>query len=60
MDVSLVDTIVSACCTDMMRHLKTGKTPERMGNRYAPLAPYDSFHAIDWRIHHRLRQPKAV
>ena len=46
-DVSLVDTIVSACCTDMMRYLETGKIPERMGNRYAPLAPYDSFHAID-------------
>ena len=46
-DISLVDSIASCCCTDMMRYLELGQIPERMGNRYAPLAPYDSFRASD-------------
>lgn len=46
-DVSLVDSIVSAMETIMEIYLVEGRVPGRIGNRYEFIAPYDSFEAND-------------
>lgn len=46
-DVSLVDSVVSAMTNINMIYLATGRIPERIGNRYESTYPYDSFRAKD-------------
>lgn len=46
-DVSLVDSIVSALEIINQIYLVTGRNPERIGNRYEAAYPYDSFKAKD-------------
>lgn len=46
-DVSLVDSVVSAMETIIQIYLVEGRVPERIGNRYEFIAPYDTFQASD-------------
>lgn len=47
-DISLVDGIVMALENAIVRYIAAGnKEPERTGNRYSTLYPYDSFKAMD-------------
>lgn len=46
-DVSLVDSTVSALEIINMIYLCTGRIPDRIGNRYEAIYPYDSFEARD-------------
>jgi crotonobetainyl-CoA:carnitine CoA-transferase CaiB-like acyl-CoA transferase len=46
-DVSLVDSMVSALEIINIIYLCTGKVPQRIGNRYEAIYPYDSFTAKD-------------
>ncbi len=46
-DVSLVDSMVSAMETVIQIYLVEGRIPQRVGNRYEFIAPYDSFQAAD-------------
>ena len=46
-DVSLVDSMVSSLEIINIIYLATGRTPQRIGNRYEALYPYDSFQAKD-------------
>ncbi len=50
-DVSLVDSVVSAMETIIQIYLVDGRTPGRIGNRYEFIAPYDTFPASDgWAV----------
>lgn len=49
-DVSLVDSMVSALEIINMIYLCTGRIPERIGNRYEAIYPYDSFDAKDGMV----------
>lgn len=46
-DVALVDSMVSSLEIINIIYLCTGKVPERIGNRYEAIYPYDSFEASD-------------
>jgi len=46
-DVSLVDSVVSAMETIIQLYLVEGRVPGRIGNRYEFIYPYDSFAAED-------------
>jgi formyl-CoA transferase len=46
-DVSLVDSMVSAMETVIQIYLVEGRVPQRVGNRYEFIAPYNSFRAED-------------
>ncbi|OPY86549.1 MAG: Formyl-coenzyme A transferase [Smithella sp. PtaU1.Bin162] len=46
-DVSLVDSMVSAMETIIQIYLVEGRVPRRVGNRYEFIAPYNSFAAAD-------------
>ncbi len=46
-DVSLVDSVVSAMETIIQIYLVDGRVPGRIGNRYEFIAPYDTFQAKD-------------
>jgi formyl-CoA transferase len=46
-DISLVDSMVSALEIINMIYLCTGRIPTRIGNRYESIYPYDSFKAKD-------------
>jgi formyl-CoA transferase len=46
-DVALTDTVSFGIFAEIMRYLESGVVPERIGNRYAALAPYDAFKAKD-------------
>lgn len=46
-DVALVDSVVSSLDSATQRYFENGEIPQRIGNRYAPCAPYDVFHARD-------------
>ncbi len=46
-DVSLVDSMVSSLEIINTLYLVSGKTPQRIGNRYEAIYPYDSFEAKD-------------
>jgi crotonobetainyl-CoA:carnitine CoA-transferase CaiB-like acyl-CoA transferase len=46
-DVALVDSVVSAMETVIQIYLVEGRIPQRIGNRYEFLAPYNSFAAED-------------
>lgn len=49
-DVSLVDSVVSALEVGWQRFFASGKQPELIGNRYASAFPYDAFKASDGRF----------
>jgi crotonobetainyl-CoA:carnitine CoA-transferase CaiB-like acyl-CoA transferase len=46
-DVALVDSMVSAMETVIQIYLAEGRVPQRVGNRYEFIAPYNSFAAED-------------
>lgn len=46
-DISLVDSTVSALEIINMIYLCTGRVPTRIGNRYEAIYPYDSFETTD-------------
>ncbi|GHV45042.1 CoA transferase [Synergistales bacterium] len=46
-DISLVDAVVSSLEIITQIYLASGKIPERIGNRYESVYPYDSFKAKD-------------
>ncbi|MDP3286553.1 MAG: CaiB/BaiF CoA-transferase family protein, partial [Desulfobacterales bacterium] len=46
-DISLVDSVVSAMETIIQIYLVEKRTPERTGNRYEFIYPYDTFKAKD-------------
>ena len=46
-DISLVDGVAAALENGIVRYEATGKNPERVGNRYNTLYPYDAFEAKD-------------
>ncbi|SFG66872.1 CaiB/BaiF CoA transferase family protein [Oribacterium sp. WCC10] len=46
-DVALVDSVVSAMENITMIYQSTGRIPQRIGNRYESIYPYDSFPAKD-------------
>ena len=46
-DVSLVDSVMSACEAYVEMYLVEGKVPTRIGNRYEFIYPYDTFEAKD-------------
>lgn len=46
-DVALVDSMVSSLEIINVIYLMTGRTPDRIGNRYESLYPYDSFECSD-------------
>ena len=43
-DVSLVDSVVASLENAYIRYFKSGELPERNGNAYASIAPYDTYH----------------
>ena len=49
-DISLVDTMVSSLEIINMIYLCTGRVPDRIGNRYEAIYPYDSFQAKDGMV----------
>ena len=49
-DVALVDSVVSALEIITQIYLQTGKIPQRIGNRYESVYPYDSFNTKDGSI----------
>lgn len=50
-DVSLVDSVVSAMETIIQLYLVEKRTPGRIGNRYEFIYPYDTFEAVDgWAV----------
>lgn len=49
-DISLVDSTVSALEIINMIYLCTGRTPARIGNRYEAVYPYDTFKVVDGDI----------
>lgn len=49
-DVALVDSVVSALEIITQIYLQTGTVPERIGNRYESVYPYDSFAVLDGSI----------
>ena len=46
-DVSLVDSVVASLENAFARYFDNGKIPQRTGNSYASIAPYDSYQAMD-------------
>lgn len=46
-DISLVDSVVASLENAYIRYFESGKLPERMGNAYASIAPYDTYRAKD-------------
>ncbi|NLM61272.1 MAG: CoA transferase, partial [Clostridiales bacterium] len=46
-DISLVDCVVASLEQATQRYFASGKIPERRGNSYEAIAPYDSYEAKD-------------
>lgn len=46
-DVALVDCVVASLEQTIQRYVVSGNIPERRGNTYAAIAPYDTFQAED-------------
>ena len=46
-DISLMDSVIAATENTALKYLESGVIPPRMGNRYAAVSPYDSFHCKD-------------
>lgn len=49
-DVALVDSVVASLEIINQIYLVTGKNPQRIGNRYESIYPYDSFKASDGNL----------
>ena len=49
-DIALLDCVIASLDSATQRYFSDGKVPERIGNRYAPCAPYDVFSAKDGKI----------
>lgn len=49
-DVSLVDSVVASLENAYVRYFESGQLPERNGNAYASIAPYDSYQAKDGQV----------
>ncbi|MDO4284149.1 MAG: CoA transferase [Eubacteriales bacterium] len=49
-DVSLVDSVVASLENAYIRYFKSEKLPERNGNAYASIAPYDTYRAKDGMV----------
>lgn len=49
-DVALLDSVISSLDSATQRYFESGKVPERIGNRYAPCAPYDVYEASDGSV----------
>lgn len=49
-DVSLVDSVVASLENAYVRYFKSEQIPERTGNAYASIAPYDTYMAKDGRV----------
>lgn len=49
-DVALVDSVVASLEIINQIYLATGRNPERIGNRYESVYPYDSFKAKDGNL----------
>ncbi len=49
-DIALLDCVISSLDSATQRFFSSGRVPERIGNRYAPCAPYDVFSARDGKI----------
>ena len=47
MDVSLTDCVVASLEQAVQRYFVSGKVPERRGNSYEAIAPYDTYEAKD-------------
>ena len=46
-DISLLDSVVASLENAFERYFDSGKLPERLGNAYSAIAPYDSYQAKD-------------
>ena len=46
-DISLVDSVVASLENAYVRYFKSHEIPERSGNAYASIAPYDTYRAKD-------------
>lgn len=46
-DVSLMDSVIAATENAAIKYLESGQLPQRMGNRYSSVSPYDSFQCKD-------------
>lgn len=46
-DVGLMDSVIAATENTALKYLESGRIPERMGNRYAAVSPYDAFRCKD-------------
>ncbi|MDE5910129.1 MAG: CoA transferase [Lachnospiraceae bacterium] len=46
-DIALTDCVVASLEQTIQRYVVSGKNPERNGNTYAAIAPYDTFRARD-------------
>jgi crotonobetainyl-CoA:carnitine CoA-transferase CaiB-like acyl-CoA transferase len=49
-DVSMLDGVVSLLTYHASMHLTTGTVSQRVGNRHATIAPYDTFSAADGEL----------
>ncbi len=49
-DISLQDSVIAATENTALKYLTSGLLPERMGNRYAAVSPYDAFQVKDGKI----------
>lgn len=49
-DIALLDCVIASLDSATQRYFSDGKVPERIGNRYAPCAPYDVYCAKDGKI----------
>ena len=49
-DVSLVDSVVASLENAFERYFESGEMPQRNGNAYASIAPYDSYRAKDGHV----------
>ena len=49
-DISLVDSVVASLENAYTRYFESGQLPERNGNAYASIAPYDSYQAKDGQV----------
>lgn len=49
-DVALTDCVVASLEQAIQRYVVSGKVPERNGNAYAAIAPYDTYEAADGHV----------
>lgn len=49
-DISLIDSVVASLENAYIRYFKSKEIPERTGNAYASIAPYDTYQAKDGMV----------